>query len=283
MSVSSTELGASPARSLDSSGSSCPQGEHIEPTSNKWSTLLHPYCLLSHENEPWWEGLVQLSLIFDCGPCEASPNHTSPLRTSLGNALPLGKPSACPCTSWWLFHSGRPSLLWALNLPIFHPARAHILFHSVFQGPNPHRFLFLFPLTLEACIMVAQNKHVRAKPNMRDELGLPTSSVCLGEKCRKNCFRNIVGVLSVHFVSFLTCFCEGNRRENDSFHCWQEACTLEGRVMEESATSAVPTTQAWAGPGPRLRLFSFLFFLSRVFPNSPGPVPACPHLRNGNV
>lgn len=123
-----------------------------------------------------------------------------------------------------------PLLLWALNLPTLHPAPAHILFFGVFQGPNPPGFLLflLFPLTLETCIMVAWDKHMRAKPNVRDELGLFTSSVCLGKKWRKNCFRNIVGVLNVHFVPFLTCFCDGNRRENDSFHCWQEECNLEG-------------------------------------------------------
>lgn len=56
-----------------------------------------------------------------------------------------------------------PLLLWALNLPTLQPAGAHSLFYSVFQGPNPPRVLLflLFPLTLEAYITVAQNKHMR--------------------------------------------------------------------------------------------------------------------------
>lgn len=83
-----------------------------------------------------------------------------------------------------------------------------------------------------------------AKPNMRDELGLLASSVCLGKKCRKKCFRNIVGVLNVQFASFLTCFCEGNRREKRLFPFLAGGVYPEGRVMEESATSSVPTTQA---------------------------------------
>lgn len=107
VSVSSTELGASPAQRLDFFGACV----------SKWVNSEAPCHLpfasptvMNCDGKEW----VKLSLMFDCAPrgsnSGTNPKHTLPLKTCLGSVLPLGKPSACLCTwAQWLFHSGHPS------------------------------------------------------------------------------------------------------------------------------------------------------------------------------
>lgn len=172
------------------------------------------------------------------------------------------------------------------------PSSTDTLLYSAFQGPptltESFLIFLLFPLAFQVCIMVAHNKLVRHKLQMRDELSLNTSSVCLGKKWRqKSCFRNIWGVLNVDFVSFLTCFYEGGKKlEKISFRFRQEACSPQGQCHGRkvlSPTVTVPTMGVWASFSPTSQLRLFVVPISRVFPDSLGPVPKFPHLGNGDI
>lgn len=160
-----------------------------------------------------------------------------------------------------------------------------VLFYSVFQGPHPSwiPFFFYFLSHLKSVSWLLTTGWSGPSPTWEINGALIPPPSGLERNGVEKSFRNIWGVLNVDFVSCLTCFYKRKKVEKIALSILgRRNVILEGRGMEGKCHLPL---YHHLGPTPLRPLagpFSFSF-LSRISPNSLGPVPKFSRLWNGDT